>query len=165
MLASLPHHGAPPHNNSARDEALSLFEPLTIGDVTLKNRIAVSPMSQYTATDGIANDWQTVHLGRFAMGGAGLVFTEAVGVEARGRRTLGDLGLWQDRQIAPLARVTETIRVLGAVPAIQLDHAGRKGSERRPWHRDHWLDEEDMKERGEAPWQTIAPTDDPFGPG
>ena len=100
---------------------MSLFEPLTIGDVTLKNRVAVSPMSQYAA-----NEWQVVHLDRFAMGGAGLVFTEAVGVETRGRRTPGDLGLWQDAQIAPLARVAETIRSLGAVPAIQLGHAGRK---------------------------------------
>ena len=105
---------------------MSLFEPLTIGDVTLKNRVAVSPMSQYAATDGFANEWQVVHLGRFAIGGALLVFTEAVGVEARGRRTPGDLGLWQDAQIAPLARVAETIRSLGAVPAIQLGHAGRK---------------------------------------
>ncbi|MDA0230301.1 MAG: NADH:flavin oxidoreductase/NADH oxidase [Proteobacteria bacterium] len=143
---------------------MSLFEPLTIGDVTLKNRIAVSPMSQYAATDGVADEWQIVHLGRFAMGGAGLVFTEAVGVEARGRRTPGDLGLWQDDQIAPMARVAETIRMFGAVPAIQLGHAGRKGSERRPWHRDHWVDDEDVALRGEAPWQTIAPTDEPFAP-
>ena len=105
---------------------MSLFEPLTIGDVTLKNRVTVSPMSQYAATDGFANGWQVVHLGRFAMGGPGLALTEAVGVEARGRRTPGDLGLWQDAQIAPLARVAETIRSLGAVPAIQLGHAGRK---------------------------------------
>jgi 2,4-dienoyl-CoA reductase-like NADH-dependent reductase (Old Yellow Enzyme family) len=144
---------------------LALFEPITIGDVTLKNRIAVSPMSQYAATDGFSSEWHIVHLGRFAMGGAGLVFTEAVGVEARGRRTHGDLGLWQDEQIAPLARIAGAIREFGAVPAIQLGHAGRKASERRPWHRDHWVDEEDIAQRGEAPWQAIAPIEEPFGPG
>jgi len=144
---------------------LSLFEPLTIGDVTLKNRIAVSPMSQYLAANGFPTAWHMVHLGRFAMGGAGLVFSEAVGVEAQGRRTHGDLGLWQDEQVAPLAEIAAAIREFGAVPAIQLGHAGRKASERRPWHRDHWVDEEDIAERGEAPWQAIAPTEEPFGPG
>lgn len=83
-----------------------LFEPLSLRGVTLKNRIAVSPMSQYRAHDGYANAWHLVHLGRFALGGAELVFAEATAVEARGRRTLGDLGLWSDDRIEPLVPVT-----------------------------------------------------------
>lgn len=144
---------------------MALFDPLKLGDIELVNRVVVSPMSQYTAVDGFANDWHLVHLGRFAMGGAGLVFTEATAVEERGRRTHGDLGLWHDDQIAGLARVAAAIKSFGSIPAIQLGHAGRKASERRPWHRDHWVDEEDIEARGEAPWEAIAPTSEPFGPG
>lgn len=136
----------------------ALFQPLTLRDVTFKNRIAVSPMSQYRAEDGHANDWHMVHLGRFAMGGAGLVFAEATAVEEDGRRTYGDLGLWQDAQIDTLARVAKFIEDEGAVPGIQLGHAGRKASERRPWHGDAPLSDEDILERGEKPWQTIAPS-------
>ncbi len=144
---------------------MALFDPLSLGTVTLKNRVVVSPMSQYVAQDGAVTAWHPVHLGRFAMGGAGLVFTEAVAVEKRGRRTHGDLGLWHDGQIAGLAEVAQTIRSLGAVAGIQLGHAGRKASERRPWHGDHWVDEDDERLRGEAPWPAVAATDEPFGPG
>ncbi len=143
----------------------ALFAPLTLRGVTLKNRIAVSPMSQYRARDGLANDWHLVHLGRFALGGAGLVFAEATAVEARGRRTHGDLGLWSDDQIAPLAPICRFLTAEGAVPGIQLGHAGRKASERRPWHGETPVDGEDEDQRGEAPWTAIAPSALPYAEG
>ncbi|MEM7237759.1 MAG: NADH:flavin oxidoreductase/NADH oxidase, partial [Pseudomonadota bacterium] len=101
----------------------ALFSPFSLRGITFKNRVAVSPMSQYRAIDGYANDWHLVHLGRFALGGAGLVFAEATAVEARGRRTHGDLGLWEDGQIAQLARVAAFLADEGAVPGVQLGHA------------------------------------------
>lgn len=137
---------------------MGLFEPFKVRGVSLKNRVVVSPMSQYISTEGAANDWHLVHLGRFALGGAGLVFTEATGVEDRGRRTHGDLGLWCDEHIEPLERITRFIKAEGSVPGIQLGHAGRKASERRPWHNQTPVDEDDVKERGEAPWDTIGPS-------
>lgn len=142
-----------------------LFSPLTLRDVTFKNRIAVSPMSQYRAKDGHANSWHAVHLGRFAMGGAGLVYAEATAVEPDGRRTHGDLGLWQDAHIDDLAPITKFIREEGSVPGIQLGHAGRKASERRPWHGETPVDDEDVTERNEAPWTAIAPSPIPYAKG
>ena len=141
-----------------------LFKPLTLRAVTIPNRVVVSPMSQYRAVNGIANDWHFAHLSRFALGGAGLVFTEATAVTESGRRTPGDLGLWNDAQIEPLRRITQFIKANGAIPGIQISHAGRKASERRPWHGNQCLDQEDVTERGEHPWETIGPTDEPFGP-
>ncbi|MFK7966040.1 MAG: NADH:flavin oxidoreductase/NADH oxidase [Burkholderiaceae bacterium] len=135
-----------------------LFSPFTLRGVTFKNRVAVSPMSQYRAINGLANNWHLVHLGRFAMGGAGLVFCEATAVEARGRRTHGDLGLWRDEQVESLLPVTNFLRDEGSVPGIQLAHAGRKASERRPWHNESPLTEEDQALRGESPWESIAPS-------
>jgi 2,4-dienoyl-CoA reductase-like NADH-dependent reductase (Old Yellow Enzyme family) len=110
-----------------------LFEPLTLRGVTMRNRIGISPMCQYSAEDGMANDWHLVHLGARAIGGAGLIIVEATGVEARGRITPYCLGLWKDEQIEPLARVTRFLRAYGAAPAIQLAHAGRKASTAQPW--------------------------------
>ena len=110
-----------------------LFSPLTLRGVTLRNRIGVSPMCQYSSTDGLADEWHLVHLGSRAVGGAGLVMTEATAVEARGRISPQDLGLWKDEQIEPLARVTRFLRAQGAVAGIQLAHAGRKASTARPW--------------------------------
>jgi 2,4-dienoyl-CoA reductase-like NADH-dependent reductase (Old Yellow Enzyme family) len=141
-----------------------LFTPLALRGVTLKNRIVISPMCQYSAVDGHANDWHLVHLGRFALGGAGMVFTEATAVEARGRITHGDLGLWEDGQIAGLSRVAEFLRAHGAVPAIQLAHAGRKASMQRPWHGNGPLDERD-RARGDLPWQVVAPSALPLDEG
>lgn len=112
---------------------MHLFAPLTIREVTFRNRIAVSPMCQYSAEDGLANDWHLVHLGSRAVGGAGLVIAEATAVQARGRISPHDLGLWDDRQVEPLARITAFISAQGAVPGIQLAHAGRKASTARPW--------------------------------
>ena len=139
-----------------------LFSPFTLREITFKNRISVSPMSQYRARDGEANDWHLVHLGRFALGGAGLVFVEATAVEKDGRRTHGDLGLWRDAQIEHLRPVTRFLAREGAVPGIQLGHAGRKASERRPWHGETPVDAEDVSERNEAPWTAIAPSPIPY---
>jgi len=141
-----------------------LFQPIALRGVTLPNRAAISPMSQYRARDGFADDYHLVHLGRYALGGAGLVFTEATAVEARGRRTPGDLGLWEDAQIEGLARIAAFLKAEGAVAGIQLGHAGRKASEKRPWHGETPLDESDLAERGEAPWPTVGPSAIPFGP-
>ncbi|MFF7706910.1 NADH:flavin oxidoreductase/NADH oxidase [Pseudomonas sp. NPDC007930] len=110
-----------------------LLEPYTLRQLQLRNRIVVSPMCQYSSVDGLANDWHLVHLGSRAVGGAGLVFTEATAVTADGRITAEDLGLWKDEQIASLQRITRFITSQGAVPGIQLAHAGRKASTWRPW--------------------------------
>jgi len=143
----------------------SLFSPYTLRDVTFKNRIAVSPMSQYRAVDGMANDWHLVHLGRFALGGAGLVYVEATAVDKNGRRTHGDLGLWDDSHIPRLRAITDFLSAEGAVPGIQLGHAGRKASERRPWHNETPVDDEDITLRDEAPWPAIAPSPLPYAQG
>jgi len=142
---------------------MALFSPFTLRGVTFPNRIAVSPMSQYAAREGCANDYHFAHLARFALGGAGLVLTEATAVEARGRRTPGDLGLWEDGQIEGLARIAQFLEQEGVVPGIQLGHAGRKASERRPWHGETPVTEEDIELRGEAPWLAIAPISEPYG--
>jgi len=110
-----------------------LFAPLTQRSLTLPNRICVSPMCQYSSTNGLADDWHLVHLGSRAIGGAGVVFTEASAVSPEGRITPGDLGIWSDKHIAPLARITEFLRAHGSIPAIQLAHAGRKASMTPPW--------------------------------
>ncbi|HZL20718.1 MAG TPA: NADH:flavin oxidoreductase/NADH oxidase [Polyangia bacterium] len=110
-----------------------LFEPLKLRGVTLRNRVGVSPMCQYSSVDGFADDWHLVHLGSRAVGGAALVMTEATAVEPRGRISPQDLGLWKDEHIEALARVTRFVRALGAAPGIQLAHAGRKASVARPW--------------------------------
>ena len=130
-----------------------LFEPLKIKSITLRNRIGLSPMCMYSYSDGYSNEWQLIHLGSRAAGGAGLIITEATAIEPRGRITPFDAGLWSDEHIKPLSLVTDSIKKNGAVPAIQLAHAGRKGSSRRPW--------EPGKPYGpwENPgWQTIGPS-------
>lgn len=112
---------------------MHLFAPLKIRDITLRNRIAVSPMCQYSCEDGFANDWHLVHLGSRAVGGAGLIIVEATGVVPEGRISPGDMGLWKDEQIEPLARINRFLKEHGSVPAIQLAHAGRKASTDAPW--------------------------------
>ena len=110
-----------------------LFEPLLLRGVTLANRIAVSPMCQYSSEQGFATDWHVVHLGSRAVGGAGLVLTEATAVLPEGRISPQDLGIWRDDHIEPLSRIVRFIDGQGAVAGIQLAHAGRKASTYRPW--------------------------------
>src|ERR1043165_1147889 len=110
-----------------------LFKPLRIKDTVFKNRIVVSPMCEYSSVDGFANDWHLVHLGSRAIGGAGLVIAEATAVSPEGRITPGDAGIWSDRHVEPLARTTRFMKAHGAVPGIQIAHAGRKASAARPW--------------------------------
>lgn len=110
-----------------------LLSPLSLRSVSVRNRIAVSPMCQYSASDGRAGDWHLVHLGSRAVGGAGMVFFEATAVEPRGRISPGDLGIWEDGQIEPLARVVRFVEEQGAVACLQIAHAGRKASVRAPW--------------------------------
>jgi len=110
-----------------------LFSPLTIKGITLKNRITVSPMCEYSSTDGFANDWHLVHLGAFATGGAALIITEATAVSPEGRITHADLGIWKDEHIEKLKQITTFIEAQGAIAGIQLAHAGRKASHDKPW--------------------------------
>jgi len=146
-----------------------LFSPLTQRSVTFPNRIAVSPMCQYSYTDGLSDDWQLVHLGSRAIGGAGIVFTEATAVSPEARITPGDAGLWTDSHIAPLARLTAFIKQQGAVPAIQLAHAGRKASMTPPWGFNGTIlptDPEPKPVRALTPneggWQTVGPSATPY---
>jgi 2,4-dienoyl-CoA reductase-like NADH-dependent reductase (Old Yellow Enzyme family) len=136
-----------------------LFDKLKIRDITMRNRIVVSPMCQYSSEDGFANDWHLVHLGCRAVGGAGLVFTEATAVEAGGRISPQDLGIWKDEHIPMLQRLTGFIEAHGAVPGMQLAHSGRKGSVSRPWEGDVLIDEE------YGGWRPVqAPSPIPFSP-
>jgi 2,4-dienoyl-CoA reductase-like NADH-dependent reductase (Old Yellow Enzyme family) len=118
-----------------------LFSPLSIRGLTLRNRIGVSPMCQYSSEDGYATDWHLVHLGSRAVGGAGLVMTEAAAVEAIGRISPADLGIWKDEHLPALERVTRFVSAHGAAPGVQLAHAGRKASTARPWEGGRPVDE------------------------
>ncbi|MDQ6845693.1 MAG: NADH:flavin oxidoreductase/NADH oxidase [Bacteroidota bacterium] len=130
----------------------ALFEPIQIRGIQLKNRITVSPMCEYSSTDGFANDWHLVHLGSRAVGGAGLIFTEATAVSPEGRITHDDLGLWKEEHIDFLKRITAFIQQQGAVPGIQLAHAGRKAGHFSPWKGGKALAE------NEGAWETLAPS-------
>jgi 2,4-dienoyl-CoA reductase-like NADH-dependent reductase (Old Yellow Enzyme family) len=129
-----------------------LFSPLSIKSITLKNRIAISPMCQYSAVDGFANDWHLVHLGSRASGGAGLVIQEATSVSAEGRISPEDLGLWKDEQIEKLKQINAFIVSQNSVPGIQLAHAGRKASAASPWNGGRKIP---LNEGG---WETVAPS-------
>jgi len=131
---------------------MSLFSPLTIGNVTLRNRIAISPMCEYSAIEGVPNDWHFVHLGSRAVGGAGLVFTEATAVSSEGRISPADTGLWNEAQEHAWKRIADFVRAHGAVPGIQLAHAGRKGSTDVPWRGGKPL------AAGMGAWTTDAPS-------
>jgi len=135
-----------------------LFKPLKIREITLRNRIMVSPMCQYSYEDGFSNDWHLVHLGGRAVGGAGIVMVEATAVEADGRITPQDLGIWKDEHIPNLERVAKFIESQGAAPGIQLAHAGRKASIFRPW--DARKGACDEKDGGWRP--VVAPSSIPF---
>ena len=136
-----------------------LFTPLTLRGVTLRNRIAVSPMCQYSCADGFSTDWHLVHLGSRAVGGAGLVFTEATAVTAPGRISANDLGIWKDEHVPGLKRIARFITEQGAAPGIQLAHAGRKASVAVPWEGGH-----PVTEAGGG-WKPAAPSPVPFADG
>lgn len=131
----------------------SLFDPFTLKDVTIRNRIAVSPMCQYSAEDGGINDWHFVHLAGLARGGSGLVIAEATAVSPEGRITPGDAGIWTDEQAALWGRAVKLITAGGAVPGIQLAHAGRKGNAERPWEGDDHIAEDDSRA-----WEILGPS-------
>jgi 2,4-dienoyl-CoA reductase-like NADH-dependent reductase (Old Yellow Enzyme family) len=135
----------------------NLFQPITFRGVALKNRIVVSPMCQYSSVDGMADDWHLVHLGSRAVGGAGLIFVEATAVTAEGRITPGDMGIWDDRHIEPLARIASFIHRMGGIAGIQLAHAGRKASCLVPWQGGGRL-----KTREQGGWEVVAPSAIPF---
>ena len=141
------------------DATPHLFRPFAQRGVTFKNRVCVSPMCQYHATDGKMTDWHYDHHVRFAMGGAAVGMVEATGVTPEGRITHGCTGLWEDGQIAPMARVAAAYKRYDCVPAIQIGHAGRKASSARPWEGAHPLGPD------EDPWQTIAPSAIPVREG
>jgi 2,4-dienoyl-CoA reductase-like NADH-dependent reductase (Old Yellow Enzyme family) len=137
---------------------IDLLSPLTIRGVTLRNRIAMSPMCQYCAVDGFSDDWHLVHLGSRAVGGAALIVVEATAVAAEGRISPGDLGIWKDEHIEMLARIANFIHAQGAVAGIQLAHAGRKGSCERAWKGGASL-----KTIEQGGWPVVGPSPVPFG--
>jgi 2,4-dienoyl-CoA reductase-like NADH-dependent reductase (Old Yellow Enzyme family) len=137
-----------------------LFDPLTLREITLRNHIIVSPMCQYSSKDGFANEWHFVHLGSRAVGGAGLVFTEASAVTPEGRISPADLGIWKDEHVAELSRIARFIDAQGAVAGMQLAHAGRKASTQEPWFGTKVLS---LDEGGFRPIH--APSAIPFRPG
>lgn len=136
-----------------------LFSPLTLRDVTFRNRIGVSPMCQYSAEEGYPNDWHYVHLASRAVGGAGLVMAEATAVEPRGRISPHDLGFWSDDQIEAYRKISRLVGEAGAVPGIQIGHAGRKASTRRPWEGRGPITPE------QGGWSVVGPSPIPFGEG
>jgi 2,4-dienoyl-CoA reductase-like NADH-dependent reductase (Old Yellow Enzyme family) len=139
------------------NEQAGLFTPWKLKSVTLRNRVGVSPMCQYSSEDGVATDWHLVHLGSRAVGGAALVIAEATAVSPEGRITPGDAGIWAEKHIEPLARINRFIKGQGAVPGIQIAHAGRKASAARPWEGGKHLADD------AGGWQTIAPSPIAFG--
>lgn len=141
-----------------------LFSPMALRDLTLKNRIVVAPMHQYSADKGFPTNWHLVNAGKFAAGGAGLVMVESTKVERRGCGTLGDLGLWDDKFIAPLANIVDVIKSNGAAAGIQLGHTGRKGKSARPWEGDGPLTDPTCVDDW-SDWDIIAPSALPFGDG
>jgi 2,4-dienoyl-CoA reductase-like NADH-dependent reductase (Old Yellow Enzyme family) len=136
-----------------------LFSPITLREVTCRNRIVVSPMCQYSCQDGVPTDWHLVHLGSRAVGGAGLVLAEATAVSPEGRISPADCGIWNDAQADAFARITAFIAAQGAVPGIQLAHAGRKASVERPWKGGKQLTAE------QGGWQPVAPSPLSFNAG
>ena len=136
----------------------TLFSPLHLRDVTLRNRVAVSPMCEYSSADGFANDWHVVHLGSRAVGGAALVLTEAIAVTADGRISPQDLGIWQDAHVEQLARIARFCNGQGAAWGTQLAHAGRKASTKRPW------DGNGAVAPADGGWTPVAPGTEPFDP-
>ncbi len=142
----------------------ALFSPIDIRDQTFKNRVVIAPMCQYSAVDGMLNDWHLTHLNQFAMGGAGLVIMEATAVEKRGRITWGDSGLWSDAHMEPMRPIVQQVKARGAAMGIQLAHAGRKASISRPWEGDCPLSPREIA-KGEVPWATVGASPVAFDDG
>src|SRR4051794_9690440 len=134
-----------------------LHSPLTLRGTTIRNRAWVASMCQYSSVDGFPNDWHLVHLGSLARGGAGVVLTEATAVTPEGRISPADAGIWNDEQAASYERIVSFVKSQGAVPGIQLAHAGRKASTQRPWEGHGYV------EPADGGWQTVAPSPVPFG--
>ena len=149
---------------SPKSDIPLLFRPLTLRGIQTRNRVVISPMCQYSAHEGQLDDWHVVHLGRFAIGGAGIVFTEATAVQKGGRITHGCAGLWCDSQIPIHGRIAQFALRNGAIPAIQLGHAGPKGGMQRPWYGNGPLNKADF-ERGDMPWAPVGPSEIPVADG
>src|SRR4051794_9273425 len=137
-----------------------LFTPLTLREITFKNRVFVSPMCQYSSDDGMPTDWHLVHLGSRAVGGAGLVIVEATAVSPEGRITPDDSGIWSDEHARAFGRITRFVKENGSVPGVQLAHAGRKASTDVPWRGGKPLPAGDPRR-----WQPVAPSAVPFDAG
>ena len=141
-----------------------LFSPITLRGVTFRNRTMLAPMCQYSAEDGIANEWHFTHLSKFATGGFGGVMTEAAAVQARGRITHGDIGLWSDAHAEALKPIANFVRANGAAFGVQLAHAGRKASMQRPWFGNGPVNDED-RARGDVAWEVIGASPVPLDDG
>lgn len=139
----------------------SLFSPITLRGVTFRNRVMLSPMAQYLARQGVVTDWHFAHFGKFAIGGVGFTCMEATKVERRGLGTIGDMGLWSDDHVEPLRKLVDFLHELGTVVGTQLNHAGRKAGNMRPWEGFGPLDRSKPIE-GEAHWPVIAPSAVPY---
>jgi 2,4-dienoyl-CoA reductase-like NADH-dependent reductase (Old Yellow Enzyme family) len=159
MSSILPRNILPGSLADDMGERSPLFDPITIRGVEIPNRIMMSPMCQYSAVDGFANDWHLVHLVTRAVGGCGIVMLETSAFEPDGRISGWDLGIWSDQHVDVLARIASLIREHGSVPAIQIGHAGRKASQRRPWEGGGPLP------AGEGAWQTISASSISFDDG
>jgi 2,4-dienoyl-CoA reductase-like NADH-dependent reductase (Old Yellow Enzyme family) len=160
MNPELPHGALADASHDSEVPEVDLLSPLLLRGIALRNRIAMAPMCQYSAEDGIANDWHLVHLGSRAVGGTALIIVEATGVSADGRITPADLGIWGDQHVEPLGRIARFVESQGAVAGIQLAHAGRKASTAAPW-----LGGAALKSAAEGGWPVVAPSPIPFHPG
>src|SRR6516165_3354333 len=154
-------HGCPAGTDHDREvPEIDLLSPLTIRGVTLRNRIVMSPMCQYIARDGFVDDWHLAHLGSRAAGGVALVIVEATAITRDGRITHGDLGIWSDEHVEPLARIARFVHSQGAVSGIRLAHAGRKASCDLPWKGGARL-----KTPEAGGWTVVGPSPIPFNEG
>src|SRR5262245_59095927 len=161
LASQVTPHGCPAGTDHDREvPEIDLLSPLTIRGITLRNRIVMSPMCQYVAVEGLASDWHLVHLGSRAVGGVALVMVEATAVTRDGRITAGDMGIWGEQHVEPLARIARFVHSQGAVPGIQLAHAGRKASCEQPWRGGARL-----KTPEEGGWNVIGPSPIPFNEG
>ncbi|WP_315833714.1 NADH:flavin oxidoreductase/NADH oxidase [Bradyrhizobium prioriisuperbiae] len=152
-------------SDTSNADTPKLFSPLTQRDLTLSNRIVISPMCQHAADDGRATDWHLVHLGKFALGGAGLVFTESTAVSPHGRIGFADLGLWRDDQIAPLKRVVDFVQAQGVPIGVQLAHAGRKAGSQPLWDGGRAFTRDQLRFQDGSHWRRLGPSALSAGPG